>query len=183
MKKLLATLLCAALPALPAFAGTPTADALEQGLAGNWAGALEYRDYQNDRRFQLPMQVQVQQGADGATLTRVSRFDDGPQTGAVYITTVSLFDKTGQRVSSATFRKGRDVEAITEDTRVAQHTDAQHWTVIYQRRGSDDNQPADIRITQTRKGHELSAVKEVKRPDQPDSAYVFRNQSVLVLQP
>ncbi len=192
MTRWTAILLCSALPlaalaaqgaepALPA--APPTANALEQGLAGHWTGALEYRDYQNDRRFQLPMQVQLQLGADGATLTRVARFDDGPQTGAVYITTVSLYDRSGQRVSSATFRKGRDVETVTEDCRVRQHSGAQHWTVVCQRQGTDDRQPADIRITQTRKGRELTAVKEVKRLDQPDSTWVFRNQSVLLLQP
>ena len=187
MKHLIACLMLATLPAWAAGvdaspSATPTAQQLEQGLTGRWTGALEYRDYQSGQRFLLPMEVQVQLGADGATLTRVARFDDGPQTGAVYITTVSLFDKTGQRVASASFRKGRDVEAISEDARVLDYTDAQHWVVVYQRRGQDGNHAADIRITQTRQGPSLVAVKEVKRPEQPDSDYLFRNQTTLVLQ-
>ncbi len=50
------------------------------------------------------------------------------------------------------------------------------------RRRQDDNRPADIRITQTRRGAELTALKEVKPVDAPDSAYAFRNQTVLRLQ-
>jgi hypothetical protein len=163
-------------------AAPPTPEALERGLIGPWSGALEYRDYQNNQRYQLPMQVQLRLGPDGATLTREARFDDGPA-GAVWITTMSLFDRTGALISGATFRKGRAVELSTERGEVTEFRDDTHWTLVYLRRGEDGDQPADIRITQTRRGSELTALKEAKPPGQPDSAYVFRNQTVLVRQP
>ena len=125
-------------------------------------------------------------GPDAATLTRLSSLDDGPQKGLVHITTVSLFDKTGSSITSAMFRKGRAVETWTQAARVSAYQDALNWALIHQRQGQDGNSAADIRadsrITQTRRSAELTALKEVKPVDAPDSAYTFRNQTVLTLQ-
>lgn len=159
----------------------PTAAELERQLAGQWTGALEYRDYQTNQMARLPMQTRISVGPDNATLTRLSTFDDGPKVGNVFITTVSLFDPKGQRVTSATFRSGRAVEMTTDDATVSAWQDASDWTVVYQHRGTDGNQPADIRVTQTRRVNQLTTVKEVKPAGQPDSTYVFRNQTVLTL--
>ena len=186
--KFIPTLLCAFLcTVLIAFTGTghaadaPSPETLERGLAGRWTGALEYRDYQSNRSFELPLNTTIGIGADSATITRVSSFDDGPQRGVVTITTVSLFDASGT-LTSAMFRKGRAVEVWSDAARVSAFVDATHWTLVYQRRGQDDNRAADIRITQTRSGQQLTALKEVKPVDAPDSAYAFRNQTVLTLQ-
>ncbi len=162
---------------------TPTAEALERSLTGRWDGALSYRDYQSGRRFELPLSTEITLGPDGATFTRVSRFDDGPVTGSVHITTVSLFDKTGNNVAHASFRKGRAVETWTDSARVLRHAAADDWTVVHERRGSDNNAPADIRLTQTRRAGELRLLKEVKAPGAADSAWSFRNETVLRRQP
>ena len=50
---------------------------------GEWTGKLEYRDYQADRWFGLPMRVSVTDGGDGVTQIRVADFDDGPRVGVV----------------------------------------------------------------------------------------------------
>ena len=113
-----------------AAAAVPTPDALERNLSGTWVGALEYRDYQSGKKFELPMTTRIDVGADGATVTRVSAFDDGPKTGTVYITTVSLFDAKTSRTTYAVFRKGRAVETVTDDAVVRGYKDAQHWTVV-----------------------------------------------------
>lgn len=178
----LAAKLCIAFASFSQAAETLSPQALESGLVGRWSGALEYRDYQSNRGFKLPVSTVLSIGPDAATLTRLASFDDGPQTGLVHITTVSLFDASGSNLSSAMFRKGRAVESWTEAARVSAYQDALNWTLVYQRRGQDDDKPADIRITQTRRGAELTALKEVKPIDAPDSAYVFRNQTVLRLQ-
>ncbi len=154
----------------------PTPALLERALAGGWRGALEYRDYQSNDTFQLPMDTHVTLGKDGATLTRLSTFDDGPVTGLVYITTVSLFDDAGARVTHAVFRKGRAVEVWTDEAKVLRYTDDSDWSVVYQHAGTDGDAKADIRVTQTLANGELLAVKEVKPLDAPDSAFVFRNQ-------
>ena len=154
----------------------PTADALERTLSGTWVGALEYRDYQSGKKFELPMTTRIDVGADGATLTRVSAFDDGPKTGTVYITTVSLFDAKTSRTTSATFRKGRSVETLSDDVIVRDYKDAQHWTIVYSRKGADGNSQAEIRVIQSLAGTELTELKEVKPISALDSEYKFRNQ-------
>ena len=177
-------ILCILLATAPTFAAeNPTPEALERGLVGTWAGALAYRDYQSNARFELPVNTRIELGPDGATFTRLSRFDDGPKTGFVHITTVSLFDKGGAGVTHASFRKDRAVEMWREEVRVLTHSGPQDWTLVYHRRGTDGSQPADIRITQTRRGDGLTSLKEVKAPDQPDSAYGFRNETLLKRMP
>ena len=44
---------------------------------GSWTGKLEYRDYQADKWFGLPVAVTVSDGGDGVTQLRVADFDDG----------------------------------------------------------------------------------------------------------
>lgn len=161
-------------------ADQPNPNALERSLAGHWRGALEYRDYQSNRKFELPMDTRISTGPDNATLTRLTAFDDGPQTGTVYITSVSLFDVSGSKVTHATFRKGRAVESWTEEARVTAWQDATHWTLVYQYTGTDDNKPAEIRATQSRDGDVLTTLKEVRPVGAPDSAFVFRNQTRLL---
>jgi len=153
-----------------------TADALERSLSGTWIGALEYRDYQSGKKYELPMTSRIDVGADGATMTRVSAFDDGPKTGTVYITTMSLFDAKTKQTTSAVFRKGRSVETMTDDAVVRDYKDAEHWTVVYSRKGTDGDSPAEIRIVQSLAGSELYELKEVKPVSAPDSEFVYRNR-------
>lgn len=158
----------------------PRADKLEIGLKGAWRGALEYRDYQSGNKFELPMTAQMEVGLDNATITRVSTFDDGPVTGIVYITTVSLFDKTASKVSNAVFRKSRAVDMWIDDAKVTAYQDASHWTIVYQHVGIDNEKPAEVRITQTLIGDTLITLKEVKPVGAADKDYLFRNQVRLV---
>ena len=157
----------------------PTVDALERTLSGAWVGVLEYRDYQSGKKIELPVTTRIDVGADGATVTRVSAFDDGPKTGAVYITTVSLFDAKTSRTTYAVFRKGRAVETLTDDAVVRDCKDALHWTVVYTRKGVDGNSQAAIRVVQSLDGSELTELKEVKPVNAPDSKYALRNQTRL----
>ena len=157
----------------------PTVDALERTLSGAWVGVLEYRDYQSGKKIELPVTTRIDVGADGATVTRVSAFDDGPKTGAVYITTVSLFDAKTSRTTYAVFRKGRAVETLTDDAVVRNYKDALHWTVVYTRTGTDGNSQAAIRVVHSLDGSELTELKEVKPVHAPDSEYTFRNQTRL----
>ncbi len=97
-------------------------------------------------------------------------------TGTVYITTVSLFDTKTSRTTYAVFRKGRAVETLTDDAVVRDYKDAQHWTVVYTRKGTDGDSPAEIRVVQSLAGTELTELKEVKPVSAPDTEYAFRNQ-------
>ena len=64
-------------------------------LAGRWQGKLEYRDYQANRWFGIPVTVEVELIDDSATVIRKASFDDG-DSGTVYITTVSMLAPDGK---------------------------------------------------------------------------------------
>jgi hypothetical protein len=159
-----------------------TAAALRAAMAGTWQGALGYRDYESNKLFELPVRTVIVQEADGVTQVRRSRFDEGPGQAPVWITTVSMDDAKAATVSSATFRKGRAVELFTEKAELTRYTGPADWTIRYSRTGQDGGSESDIRITETRSGNTVTAVKEVKPVGAPDSAFAFRNQQRLTLE-
>jgi len=170
----------AALFALAVTAGAPPSPAgLEGGLAGRWSGALTYRDYRTDKRFTLPVERAFAAATDGATVTEVSTYDDGPETGAVIITTVSLFDAKAGQVTAASFRKGETPELTRRHVVIARYDDPTHWSLVFDGEGRDNNAPARIRVTETRTGDELTSREDVA-PLTPDGApYTFRNETAL----
>jgi hypothetical protein len=153
-----------------------SAAALLRSTAGRWSGALGYRDYQSDRLFEIPVTTTIVQVADGMTQIRTSLFDDGPDK-PVWITTTSLLDEAAGTVTSASYRSGQAVGLTTETVRVANWTDQTHWTLVYESVAEDDDQPAEIRVTETRDGDSLMSVKDVRPVGADDSAWRFRNQT------
>ena len=156
---------------------TPTPAALEAGLAGRWQGTLGYRDYETNRLEEIPVQTRLEALPDSATIIRVSTFDDGPRVGDVTITTASLFDAAAGGVATATLRQGRPLEARPEQVRVAQFTDAGHWTLVFEGDGTDGDSQARLRTTQVRDGDVLTATKDIQRKGSAD--WQFRNRSKL----
>jgi len=158
-------------------AQTSPADLLA-GTAGAWAGALGYRDYQSNRLFELPVETDIVLAADGRTLIRTSRFDEGAAP-AVFIVSAAAFDAESGLYETAGFRAGRAMYVSRERVSVQAAADASHWTLIFAERGMDDDRAADIRITLTRNGDEMLSVKEVDYLDDPDVRFEFRNQTRL----
>ena len=78
------------LPLVGVAAPAPGAIEIETTLAGCWTGVLQYRDYQSDRLFDIPLSTKIRAIADGHTFVRESRFDDGPRR-QVYITALTQF--------------------------------------------------------------------------------------------
>lgn len=159
-------------------ATAPSPTELRLGLVGHWSGALGYRDYQTDQLFEIPVTTTITTPGDGATQVRQSLFNDGPDK-PVWITSISLDDPATGTSTSVSFRAGNAPELSTETVRVAAFTDATHWTVVYSETGEDDDQPADIRLTETRDGDSLLGVKEVRPVGADDTAWRFRNQTRL----
>jgi len=148
------------------------------GLAGEWSGVLEYRDYQSDGLVELPVRTTIRTPGDGATLVQQSLFDDGPGR-PVWITTVSLDDPVAGLSTSASYRAGGSPELATESLTLAEASGPADWTVIYSRTGEDDDQPAEMRVTQRRRGDALTATKEVRPVGADDDAWRFRNRTRL----
>ena len=180
-------LLAAAALAMQAPAPAPlTVAQARQSLVGEWRGKLEYRDYQADKWFGLPVMVSVRDGGDGVTLIRTADFDDGPpnssnkSAGIVRITSVSQLDGTSE--TTATFRKGRNPELATAAlTLGAASKDATHWTLVETETATDDNRPATIRLTTVRDGAKLVTLKEVDFSDDAKAEWLVRNRTALEL--
>lgn len=174
----LAVFLIAPTVSLAQTASPPTASSLRAGLAGRWTGALGYRDYQTDRLFEIPVATRIEAVPDSVTLIRQSLYDDGPSN-PVWITTVSLDDPEAGTTASASYRRGQAPGLSHETVRIADWQDATHWTIVYAETADDDDQPAEIRVTETRDGDTLLAIKEVRPVGADDSAWRFRNQTRL----
>ena len=163
-------------------ADPPSPVALEAGLAGTWHGALGYRDYQSDTLFELAVDTDIRAVADGMTVVRVSKFDEGAKKAPAFITTASLFTPAGT-VTAATLRAGRPVELAADRVTVTGFTDATHWRMRYEEDGVDGGEPAKLRVTETRTGDALLTVKEVLPASATDGVWRFRNQTRLTRVP
>lgn len=164
-------------------ADAPAIAEARSSLIGHWTGKLEYRDYQADKWFGLPVKVEVRDGGDGVTLIRTSDYDDGPKARNVRITTVSMLAADGGHESSATFRKGRAVDLQTAALTLAAHRDAKHWTLVETIAGTDDDRPATLRLTTTRDGASLVTLKEVDFIDDAKAEWLARNRTTLTVSP
>jgi hypothetical protein len=162
----------------PATTSLTPADA-RRSLIGRWEGTLEYRDYQADRWFGLPVKVEVRDGEDGVTLIRTADYDDGPTTGNVRITTVTILADNGTEETAATFRKGRAVELDTAKLSLNAASTKDNWTMIETSSGRDDDRPATLRLTTTRSGTKLVTLKEVDFSDDSKAEWLVRNRTTL----
>lgn len=178
---------CGALLVL-AFASPITAqgkvDQLSQVLAataGSWTGKLQYRDYESNKWEGLPVKIRIAVQGDGVTLIRSAAFDDGPQTGIVWITTISQFDPARGREAYAIFRKGRELDSGTRTMAFAElPRDQTHWTVVTLETRKDGDSQAQVRETTTRDGASMITLKEVNPLDDGKDEWLPRNRTVLM---
>lgn len=153
---------------------------LRQATAGPWEGKLEYRDYQSDRWFGLPVVVQIEAVGDGVTLIRKAAFDDGPKTGIVWITTVELLDPATGVETASSFRKSRKPDlAATTLSLAAPAADLTHWTMVSESDGRDADRPARLRLTTVRDGAVMTTLKEIDFLDDAGQAWLQRNRTTL----
>lgn len=149
-------------------------------LNGQWEGTLEYLDYSANRWFGIPVKTQIEDQGDKATTIRRSDFDDGPTTGNVRITSVELFDAAAGTVTTGTFRKGRYVEVYTHKVRMdGKAKDAEHWTMVEEVLGTDDDRSAQLRYTTTRDGYKIETIKTVDFQDDKAAEWITRNRTRL----
>jgi len=166
--------------ATPALADAPTPQALIAATQGQWRGELQYRDYQSNRWMGLPVDVEIVAQPDQVTTVRTARYNDGPKTGIVTITSVSLIDPQAETESYAGFRKGRPVDTGSAHIdRVDAGPDAAHWTIVTTEKRIDGNSPAQVRETTTRDGDQLTTLKEVNPDGDGKDVWLPRNRTVL----
>ena len=159
------------------------ADPLAAALAttaGTWSGQLQYRDYQTNKWEGLPVKVRIAVQGDGVTLIRSAAFDDGPQTGIVWITTITQFNPARGSETYAMFRKGRALDTGTRTVALAQPPrDSAHWTIVTMETRKDGDSLAQVRETTTRNGASMVTLKEVNPLDDGKDEWLPRNRTVL----
>jgi hypothetical protein len=77
------------------------------------------------------------------------------------------------------FRAGRTLEVTAYAVSLAAAADAEHWTMLAEIAGEDNNRPARIRETTTRDGARMITLKEVDFLDEPGEQWFSRNRTVL----
>lgn len=172
-----------ALVATPALAETPKAEALIAATQGQWRGELQYRDYQSNQWMGLPVEVAIVAQPDGVTTVRTARYDDGPQTGIVTITSVTLIDPKAASESYASFRKGRPVDTGSATITAVSGSDTMHWTIVTSDKRTDGDALAQVRETTTRDGDTLTTLKEVNPDGDGIDTWLPRNRTVLTRLP
>lgn len=156
--------------------------AARASMVGNWEGSLEYLDYTANKWFGIPVKTMIEDQGDNATVIRKSDFDDGPKVGIVRITSVELFDPAKATLSIGTFREGRTAEIISYTVRLeGSSSDATHWTMVEETLATDNNRPALLRITTTRSGDKIEALKQVDFQDDYKVEWLSRNRTRLTL--
>jgi hypothetical protein len=169
--------------ATAAVAGPPAALSVGSVLnatAGNWTGELQYRDYQSNKWEGLPVKVKIAVQPDGVTMIRTAEFDDGPQTGLVWITTVTQLDSAERNQSYVSFRKGRAVDTGTVTlTMPIPPRDADHWTLVAVETRKDGDSMAEVRETTTRDGDAMVTLKEVNPLNDGKDEWLPRNRLIL----
>lgn len=160
-------------------APTKSLTALANQLSGHWQGSLEYRDYQTDKRVRIPVRRVSEVLEDGVTRLHRSFYDDGPK-GTVLITAVESYDASGGH-QVATFRAKHTMAASHGVARIAQEAGADHWTIVIETTGRDNDRPARIRETLTLAGTTLTVLKEVSHDPSasPHAPFDFRNRTLL----
>lgn len=168
----LAIIATAALTAAALPASSP-ATRLHAALAGNWQGALRYRDYQDSTRFvTLPTLLTGTLAADSASVQLDFTYDDGP---GKTVLDRDLFDLDATakvvRWGNPKVEAKRTRFVVTD---IRGDAAATPLRLVLESDGSDNNRPAHIRETVTLSRGDLLILKEVRFAS--TAAYLFRHE-------
>lgn len=167
-----ALLMPCALPAqTPASAPAQIQSDLQQALLGDWTGVLEYRDYSepptSTKRVQLPTWLSIT--TNGPSQSWHYLYDDGPTKFVEEADTI-LFDPAASTYSESDNGKHPEAYKVTgyETLRSG------HGQLILLGSGTDNNKPAETRITLTIRRNLLTILQET-RPAGSSEPFAFRH--------
>ena len=137
----------------------PTPISLNSSFRGDWAGTLEYRDFQSNEQVFLPTWLTLTPAADGTTIHLRYVYDDGPTKTVFEDSTLALLPETSQ----ATLTSDRD---HTSDTYTVQglpdFAKLGRGTLILTGPGKENNHPVDVRLTLTLRRNLYTLRKETR---------------------
>jgi hypothetical protein len=135
---------------------------LAQALAGEWVGALDYRDFGNDRRTILPTQMTGVAGGGGTAVALAFSFDDGPGKTIHSVERWSI----GPDGKSLFIQDGADTEVMNIVERRG-GTDVMALKLVAAGRGEDNGVPVSVRTILTRCGEQVCIARLTQRPGGP----------------
>jgi hypothetical protein len=171
------TLLLAAFLALPLTVPAQTAPvsatdaALRQALTAQWVGVLEYRDYAepagSTKRVDLPTWLTIT--SSGGSMTWRYTYDDGPNK-VVEETDAVTFDATARSYAEAVNGKPESIFTVTGYEGLKEG----RGMLVLHGVGTDNDKPAETRVTMTIRRNLLQMVEEV-RPAGSSDGFAFRH--------
>ncbi len=143
------------------------------GLAGHWAGQLEYRDYRSDELIAIPCEMHFHAAPDNSYIIIEYTFTDPGH--KIYASETIAIAESGIQtayVSDGSIEFTRQHVSSFEQNHGA-------WKAIADSQGTDNGDEAAIRFTWHRKDNALTIEKQIKSKAMSD--YSFRNRVVLTL--
>jgi hypothetical protein len=129
-------------------------DAYHRAITGTWTGTLEYRDYRSDGRVTLKTRLIVAPSADGLELAYT--YDDGPGKTVRSLERVTI----GADRESYRIRNGDGTYDTTFAAAGLRQFGSGSDQVVLVGKGTENDQPVDVRITIVATGNSLSMLRE-----------------------
>lgn len=144
-----------------------------RAVAGDWTGALAYRDYGSGERVSIPANVTIDVAPDCSyVVRRIEYLDPGRQVHAV--DTLAAGREPDQLVS--TFVQGGDVEQTRYEIGGRDVEDAGSWSMVLSSSGRDGDEDVDIRVTVSLRDGVLRSRKAVRASGDTDAEWRVRNE-------
>lgn len=144
---------------------------LRQALVGDWVGVLEYRDYSepatSTRRVDLPTWLSITPSADAQLWHYL--YDDGPSKVVEESDTVTFVPASSTYSESANGKPARLFNVSGYDT-----LRTGRGQLILIGSGTDNNKPAETRVTLTIRRNLLEILEET-RPAASSEPFAFRH--------
>lgn len=154
---------------VPVPAGDP---ALQNALTGEWVGVLEYRDYAepatSNKRVDLPTWLTIAPTGNATAWTYT--YDDGPNKILEEKDTVAV-DPAAKSWTESSLGKPASVYTMDGYEMLKEG----HGVLVLHGAGTDNNEPAETRVTVTLRRNLLEMTEEV-RPRGSSEPFVFRHK-------
>lgn len=138
---------------------------LYQACSGDWAGVLEYRDFQSDKHVSLPTNLESQ--SDGKTLTLKYTYDDGPGKIARESTTLAVDTERG----SASIKSDDNSSEQLSITEVK--ASASKISLVLSGTGTENEKKVEVRSTLVCAPNTFTLLRETRSPGQE---FAFRHK-------
>ncbi len=138
--------------------------------SGQWAGTLEYRDFQSDKRVSLPTNLEATAKPDVSSLEFSYTYDDGPTKIVHESATLSI--DAAKRVLTMVSDGGKSHEELTI-TGFDIETRTQRLTLSFSGTGQENNKPVEVRSTLSCGPNTLTLLRETQLPGRN---FNFRDQ-------